>query len=178
VQMYINDPTDARFGAWTYRHQLFPTAAPGTVTYVSNFMQALMLDALITIHDHVIPDPRIPEMVKRNLDYLRATGWRGPEGNGLQITNAEPSPSFNYYDVELQGSGGPNATVDLNGLYVNIFAWYGRRTNDASYTAIAEQAFATLARTPKDGRAGPFISGDKQFNETYFKAWQLSGYLK
>jgi uncharacterized protein YjdB len=169
------DPADHRFGAWLYRHPDFPTGAGCSVEYVSNFMNAMILDALITVYDHVHADSRIPGIVGRNLDYLRKTQWRGVEGNGLQLANGEPSPSFNYYDVSLVGSGGPSATVDLNGFYVHVFAWYARNFGGAHYANIAEQTFVTLSKNPKDGRSGPWLrvrGSDKQMNETYQKAWQ------
>jgi uncharacterized protein YjdB len=175
---WATDPNDYRNGAWIYTHPDFPTGAGCSVEYVANFMNAMMMDALIMVYDHVHPDPRIPGVVKRNLDYLRHTQWRGPEGNRLQITNGEPTPSFNYYDVRLEGSGGPSRAVDLNGFYVHVFGWYGYHFGGAEYTHMANEAFATLSRNPKDGRSGPWLTGDKQFNETYQKAWQHLGYLR
>jgi uncharacterized protein YjdB len=179
--LWGRDASDYRHGAWIYRHPDFPTGDGCSVAYVSNFMNAMILDALITVHDHVYADSRIPGVVQRNLDYLYRTQWRGVEGNRLQVTNGEPSPSFNYYDVPLAGSGGPNATVDLNGFYVHVFAWYAARSSNPIYRDIADQAFRTLSTNPKDGKSGPWfrLSGaDKQFNETYAKAWQYAGYVR
>jgi uncharacterized protein YjdB len=173
---WARDPADPRFGAWLFRHPDYPTGAGCTVEYVSNFMNAMILDALIDVYEHIGPDARIPGVVRRNLDYLGRTQWRGVEGNGLQITLSEPSPSFNYYDVHLEGSGGPGPSTDLNGFYPTLFAWYARHSGDASYMTIASRAFETLSRNPKDGRTAPWLSGDKQFNETYQRAWQMSGY--
>jgi uncharacterized protein YjdB len=175
------DPANYRYGAWIYQHPDYPTGAGCSVEYVSNFMNAMILDALITVYEHVHADSRIPGIVGRNLDYLRKTQWRGVEGNGLQLTNGEPSPSFNYYDVSLAGSGGPNATVDLNGFYVHVFAWYARHFGGAPYANIAEQAFVTLSKNPKDGKSGPWIrvrGSDKQMNETYQKAWQYPALVR
>lgn len=175
------DTKDYRYGAWVYKHPDFPTDAGCTVAFVSNFMNSMILDALITVYEHVHADPRIPGIVKRNLDYLRTTQWRGPGGNGLQAANGEPSPSFNYYDVSVGGSGGPNATVDLNGFYVHVFAWYGRHSGDRTYTDLAHTIFATLSMSPKDGKTAPWlrvVGSDKQFNETYQKAWQFAGYIR
>jgi hypothetical protein len=176
-EQWAREP-DHRHGAWVYTHPDFPTGAGCSVEYVANFMNAMMLDALITVYDHVYPDPRIPGVVQRTLDYLRGSQWRGREGNGLQIEGGEGSPSFNYYDVELRGSGGPSRAVDLNGFYVHIFGWYGHHFGGAEYTHIANEAFATLSRNPKDGRSAPWLTGDKQFNETYQKAWQHVGYFR
>jgi hypothetical protein len=172
------DPANYRFGAWIFTHPDYPTGAGCSVEYVSNFMNAMILDALITVYDHIHPDPRIPGMIKRNLDYLRKTQWRGSEGNGAQLVNGERSPSFNYYDVHLAGSGGPGASVDLNGFYVHVFAWYGRFSGDQTYWNIAQQTFETLSKNPKDGKSAPWLTGEKQFNETYQKAWQIGGYRR
>jgi hypothetical protein len=175
-ELLNTNPNDPRYGAWVFRHPDFPTGAGCSVEYVSNFMNAMIMDALIMTYEHVHADSRIPGMVKRNLDYLRKTQWRGPEGNNLQIIKGEPSPSFNYYDVELSGSGGPGPTVDLNGFYATIFAWYAKRFGGAEYAHIANEVFKTLSKNPKDGIHAPWFSGDKQFNETYQRAWQFGGY--
>jgi hypothetical protein len=174
--LWGEDPDHYRYGAWVYRHPDFPRGQGCSLEYVSNFMLAMIADALITVHDHVEPDPRIPVLVGRALDYLWKTQWRGSEGNGLQQRNNERSPSFNYYDVALAGSGGPSATVDLNGFYVHVFAWYARQSAEEIYDRIADQAFHTLAAGRHDGRTSPWLQGDKQFNETFQKAWQLAGY--
>jgi hypothetical protein len=106
--------------------------------------------------------------VQRTLDYLRKSQYRAND----------VAPSFNYYDVGVKGSGGPDASVDLNGFYVHVFAWYGRHSGRAEYMDIADQLFRTLSANPKDGKVAPWLSGDKQFNETYAKAWQYAGYRR
>jgi hypothetical protein len=171
-ELLNTNPNDYRHGAWVFTHPDYPVGNGCSVEYVSNFMNAMIADALILTYDHVVADPRIPGMVKGLLDYLRTSQWRGPEGNNLQTTKGEPSPSFNYYDVELSGSGGVGPTVDLNGFYVNIFAWYGHRFGGAEYTHIANEVFKTLSKTPKDGVHAPWVQSHKQFNETYQRAWQ------
>jgi hypothetical protein len=180
--LWGTDPNNYRYGAWVFRHPDYPAGAGCTVAYVSNFMNAMIMDALITVYDHVEPDPRIPATVKRNLDYLRSSQWRGRGGNGMQLTKAEPSPSFNYYDVQVAGSGSPsNGQVDLNGFFVNVFAWYGRHSGNDAYMEIARQAFATLAGGRHDGAVNPWFrerGADKQFNETFQKAWQMAGYQR
>jgi hypothetical protein len=40
---------------------------------------------------------------------------------------------------------------------------------------MANEAFVTLNRNPKDGRSAPWLTGDKQFNETYQRAWSTWG---
>jgi uncharacterized protein YjdB len=164
AETHITSSSDYRYGAWAFRH---PDYDP-TVTYVSNFMQAMVLDALITLHDQIHADARIPGMVQRTLDYLRKSQYRAND----------VAPSFNYYDVGVKGSGGPDASVDLNGFYVHVFAWYGRHSGRAEYMDIADQLFRTLSANPKDGKVAPWLSGDKQFNETYAKAWQYAGYRR
>jgi hypothetical protein len=175
-ELLNSDPNDYRFGAWVFRHPDYPSGAGCSVEYVSNFMNAMIMDALVLTYEHVHADPRIPGTVKRNLDYLRKTQWRGREGNGLQIVNGEASPSFNYYDVSLSGSGGVGPSVDLNGFYAHLFGWYADRFGGAEYSNVARMVFETLSKNPKDGKAAPWLSGDKQFNETYQKAWQLGAF--
>jgi hypothetical protein len=162
IEQYNTDPNHYRFGAWSF----WKTSVGDGTEYVSNFMNAMLASVLIDIYEHVDADPRIPGMVQRNLDYLRRTQW----------LTAHSSPSFNYYDVAVSGSGGPGPTVDLNGFYVHVFAWYANRFGGAEYADIAQQTFLTLSRNPKDGKTAPWLSGDKQFNETYAKAWQFAGY--
>jgi uncharacterized protein YjdB len=153
-----------RNGAWVYKHPDFPTGAGCSVEYVSHFMVAMILDALITYHDRVEPDPRIPAAVQRSLDYL-LTQWVVDSG----------SPSIKYYNVHLSGSGGPDPAVDLNGFYVHVFAWAAKQSGQQKYATAARDLFATLSKWP-DGKQGPWLTGDKQFNETYQKAWQLAAY--
>jgi uncharacterized protein YjdB len=168
AQVYVSDTNDRRYGAFAFKHPDYPTGAGCSKEYVSNFMQAMITDALITVYEHIHPDQRIPEIVRRSLDYLRNTQWR----------EESPSPSFNYYDTGIAGSGGVDASVDLNGFYVHVFAWYARHSGNTAYASIADQLFQTLSRNPKDGRAAPWLSGDKQFNETYAKSWQYVGYAR
>jgi uncharacterized protein YjdB len=166
AETYVKDASSYKYGAWDYLHPDYPSGAGCSKKYVSNFMQAMVVDALIMYYEHVNPgDGRVPGVVQRNLDYLRNSQWR----------NESPSPSFNYYDTSIAGSGGPEASVDLNGFFVHLFAWYAQRGGGA-YSNIADQLFQTLSRNPKDGRTAPWMSGDKQFNESYWKAWQYSGF--
>jgi uncharacterized protein YjdB len=169
AETYVKDAASYKYGAWDYLHPDYPSGAGCSKKYVSNFMQAMVVDALITYYEHVNPgDGRIPGVVQRNLDYLRNSQWR----------NESPSPSFNYYDTNIGGSGGPDASVDLNGFFVHLFAWYAQRSGGGAYSNVADQLFQTLSKNPKDGRAAPWLSGDKQFSETYWKAWQYSGFAR
>jgi hypothetical protein len=110
-----------------------------------DYMEALRSGVLADVYDRYRPDPRILTLIGRSLDYLRRTQWRA-------------DGSFNYASVTCT-NGGLTASADLNGLFLFPFGWYARRSGDATYAQHAELILAGALRA--------FLSGTKQFNETY-----------
>jgi hypothetical protein len=155
AETYVTDPSSYKYGAWDFLHPDYPTGARCSVKYVSNFMNAMILDAMVSYVEHVNPSDRsrVATTVARTLAYFRNSQWVVSSG----------SPSIQYYDVHLEGSGGPDPAVDLNGFYIHMFKWSGRHAD-------AGDLFDTLSKWP-DGSQGPWLTGGKQFNEAYWKSW-------
>jgi hypothetical protein len=115
-------------------------------TYHQPFMAGLMLEALIEYYEfermRSTPDPRIPWIVRRTVDWLWATAWR------------DPAQAF-YYDNKAK-----EPAPDLNLLIAPAFAWLWRVTGEATYQVRGDAAFAGGVRKA-------WIEGGKQFNQNY-----------
>lgn len=142
-------------GAWEYDDQNFPSDPP----YVSNYMNAMLADALILYYREIDADSRIPTAVQGILDYLWDTQW---------LTGDSP-PSFQYYNINVSHGDGTSATPGLNGFYAHLFSWYGDVSGAATYTTHGN----TIFETHPDAA---YLAGEKQFNQAYYKSWAHLGY--
>jgi len=114
-----------------------------------------LLEVLIRYHDLVNPDPRIPDVVRKSLNYM----WQWWDA-GAQ--------AFSYNTVEC-AAGGTGPAVDLNMLIVFPFGWYYQVSGEDVYRQRGDDVLqAGLAKT--------FWSGHKQFNQSFMRSWRYPQY--
>ncbi|HET6680184.1 MAG TPA: hypothetical protein VFG84_03220 [Gemmatimonadaceae bacterium] len=130
---------------------------PNTCNESLNYMNGMLNDVYISIYRVYRPDPRIPPAVKRSLDFLW-TQW-DPSANAFRYISA---PCTNASGMQV---GGPVPAPDINNMIVSGFTWYGQLSGDATYRHRAELIFA-------GGVNGAYLTGTKQFNESYTTSWR------
>jgi len=124
-----------------------------------NYMSGLLNDVLIRYDARFNADPRIEASIRANADWLWNTQWR-------------PDGSFNYQSAFCQrNKSGPNASWDLNNLFVSTFGWLYFRTGDRKYLTAADQIFSNGVR-----RA--VLSGTKQFNQQFTTSYHYLWYRR
>lgn len=124
-----------------------------------NYMSGLLNDVLIRYYSRFNPDPRIEVSIRANADWLWNTQWR-------------PDGSFNYQSAFCQrNKSGPNASWDLNNLFVSTFSWLYYRTGDRKYLTAADEIFSNGVR-----RA--VLSGTKQFNQQFTASYHYLWYRR
>jgi hypothetical protein len=128
----------------------------------ASFLGAMQVEQLTRVYDNYRHDARILPAVKRALDFL----W-------LQVIRPASGPiSFAYVDKDCPSNGDYHSTPapDLNGFFPGIYAWYGARSGDRTYTAKAD----TLLRATI---AGIYPQGSKQFNQAFGTSWRVLSHL-
>ena len=118
----------------------------------SNYMVGLLNDAFAKYYRIRKPDPAILDAVKRSIDYLWSTQWKG---NGFLYTNDPTS----------------NVTADLSGLIVAGFGFVAFTTGDMEYQVRGDRIFAASIN-------GAYFAGQKQFNQQYYDTSQYLGYRR
>ncbi|MBK8060978.1 MAG: hypothetical protein IPK33_24730 [Gemmatimonadetes bacterium] len=122
-------------------------------------MSGLLNDVLIRYYSRFNADPRIEPSIRANADWLWNTQWR-------------PDGSFNYQSAFCQrNKSGPNASWDLNNLFVSTFSWLYFRTGDRKYLTAADQIFS-------DGVRRAVLSGTKQFNQQFTSSYHYLWYRR
>jgi hypothetical protein len=112
------------------------------------FMTGMLNDALIRYHTSFEPDARIPDAVKRAVDYMWSANW------------VPSTQGFLYQD----GACTEGASADLNQLIVSGFGFVARQTGDASYFAKGDAVF-------NGGVALSYLNSPKHFNQNYSAAF-------
>jgi Bacterial Ig-like domain (group 2) len=131
------------------------------------FMAGLVNNALIFYFERMDPDPRIPGLVKANLDYVWNNDWVASER------------AFKYWDAPTPGGicntndSGSNdlAAPDLNLMVVVPYGWYGKRSGNVEYIRRGDAIFDGA-----DNRTAAYIS--KQFNQQYYLTYNYLFYRR
>jgi len=122
---------------------------------VKPFMTGLTGYALIRYYEQIAKDKRILPALKTGADWLWANAWR-PEQKGF------------YYDTDSQAVGG---SPDLNMLIFPVFAWTWKMGGKPKYRLSQAQAIFD------GGVGGAWLSGPKQFNQSYLRGWEALKWL-
>jgi hypothetical protein len=134
---------------------------PNTCNESLNYMNGMLNDVLIKYYRGYRRDSRIPDAIRRSLDFLW-TQWM-PSQAGFTYISAD---CLNLSGVWV---GLRTAAPDLNNFIVTGFSWYGRYASDASYSQKAELIFS-------GGVNRAFLQGSKQFNEEYSASFRHLGF--
>ena len=131
------------------------------------FMAGLANNALIYYYERMNRDPRIPGVIKANLDYLWRANWI-PSARAFKYWDA-PTPG-GVCNVNNSGSVDEPAP-DLNLMVVVPYGWYGKHFNAPEYIQRGEEIFAGST-----GRTSANIS--KQFNQQYYRTHNYLWYRR
>jgi uncharacterized protein YjdB len=134
---------------------------PNTCNQSLNYMNGLLNDVLIKYYRGYRRDSRIPDAIRRSLDFLW-TQWMASQAGFAYIS----ADCLNLSGVWV---GLKTAAPDLNNFIVTGFSWYGRFAGDASYSQKAELIFS-------GGVNRAFLQGSKQFNEEYSASFRHLGF--
>jgi hypothetical protein len=120
-------------------------------------MTGMIDDALIRYYTMFERDARIPGAVKKAVDYLWTANWDASR------------QGFKYLGGVCGLTGeGPEITADLNAMVVSGFGFVARTLGDASYYTRGDVVFAA-------GVANSWLSGMKQFNQSYTSSYRYLG---
>ena len=164
--------TSSIVGGYTSRNRvrealndLLPTQAPSGAfggTYYKggqkNYMVGMLLTAIVRYHDEIDPDPRIPGVIKKAVDYLWSTQWI-PSAQGFQYISNNLTPT----------EGGTGPEPGLNGLILPGFSWYYRYSGDVTYRAQSD-ALVQGVRL----RANEWVGFPMQLDQAFYR---LGNYL-
>lgn len=120
------------------------------------YMTGMLNDVLIRYYDTVEQDPRIPDAVKRAVDFLWDHQYDAQKRG------------FKYIDVPCPAPNNPETDdvyADLNGLIVSGFGFVARETGDHTYLERGDLLFQ--ASNEAMWRAGP-----KNFNQNYVSSYR------
>jgi hypothetical protein len=130
-----------------------------------NFMVGMLLLALERWYDEVTPDPRIPPLVKRSLDYMIASEWRADSLGFKYVTNAQYDSTGTLLEAASSQAG-------LNGQILPAYAWYAARfpadPQAARYIQMVDDGLVGLKAT-----SWWYLNGGKPFDEAYYRLWNL-----
>jgi hypothetical protein len=121
----------------------------------SPFMFGIQNSALIEYYENEKKDPRIPDAIKRNLDFMWAKAWV-PDHKAFLYNIADPTE---------EGGAAP----DLNMLIVEAFGWLAKVTGDRSYIQKGDLIF-------QGGIEGGTFDMNKQFNQQYCTGYRYLGW--
>lgn len=127
-------------------------AFPSFKMQQSNYMVGLLNDAFAKYYRLRKADPTVVTAVKRSVDYLWTTQWKG---RGFLYTNDPAS----------------NVAADLSGLLVTGFGFVAAVTGDLEYQVRGDQVFLAAIN-------GAYYAGQKQFNQQYYSTSQYLGYRR
>jgi hypothetical protein len=123
-----------------------------------NYMDGMLADVFIDLHDNYRADPRLAAAVRKSADYL----WTqfDAAGGGMK-----------YLSAPCTNVGGTEVIPVLNNLAVNAFAWSYARGAGSVYRDRADQMFAGAINgaTPTNG---------KEFNQLFNTAYRYLGYRR
>jgi hypothetical protein len=144
-------------GSWTPPDDSYEIVSkPGS--YVStNFMSAAAMSALMRYAEYYGEDvPAIVAAVGKGAEWLWTTQWR-------------TDGSFNYWSDWGAGGDGPNATSDLNMLFVDVFGWLYKQTGDEKWIARGDEIFTEGVRQRLALGSGNY---HKHYNQYIRSAWR------
>ncbi len=125
--------------------------------YNKPFMVGLLNDALIRYYEMFDADPRIPDAIRKSIDYMWANDW---------VSSAK---AFKYIEGTVAGEGDATPAPDLNNLIVNGFGFIYKLTGDATYKDRGDAVFT-------GGVDNAWLAGSKQFNEEYTSSYKYLAY--
>jgi hypothetical protein len=130
-----------------------------------NFMVGMLLLALERWYDEVTPDPRIPELVKKSLDYMAAHEWKQDSLGFAYVSQAQYDSAGKLLEAATNQSG-------LNGQILPAYAWYAARfptdPRTPAYVQLVDDGLVGLKST-----SWWFLNGGKPFDEAYYRLWNL-----
>jgi hypothetical protein len=123
-----------------------------------NYMDGMLMDVFIDLHDNYRADPRLVAAVRKSADYL----W-----TQYQVA----AGGMKYLSAPCANVGGTEVVPVLNNLAVNAFAWSYARGAGSIYRDRADQMFvgAVNGMTPTNG---------KEFNQLYNTAYRYLAYRR
>ncbi len=125
--------------------------------YNKPFMVGLLNDALIRYYETFDADPRIPQAIRKSIDYMWANDW---------VASAK---AFKYLEGTVAGEGDATPAPDLNNLIVNGFGFIYKLTGDATYRERGDAVFAGSVENA-------WLAGSKQFNQEYTSSYKYLAY--
>jgi hypothetical protein len=154
VLLTKQDPSGGRF----YKRD----KTSGAYTVDKPFMNGLMNEALINYYERVNPDPRIVDLIAKNVKYIYDHEFN-PATGMIRYVSADTLGS-----VTEEGETA-DYTADLNGLIVNGFGFVYAHTGDITFKQMGDAVFA-------GGVNGAGLDGSKQFNQEYETSWKYLSY--
>lgn len=142
----------------------------GGTTYYSNFMIAMLCDALVKVYEDWQADTRVPTTVKAALDFMYPGEWR----------SGDATPSFRQgYQDECTPSAWLQS-IDLTNEYPHLWSWYWRYSGNTTYRDRSDTIFTNGVTTDVNltftaGSPGN-IAGLKQLREHYCTSFRHVGY--
>ncbi len=125
--------------------------------YNKPFMVGLLNDALIRYYETFDADPRIPDAIRKSIDYMWSNDW---------VSSAR---AFKYIEGTVAGEGDATPAPDLNNLIVNGFGFIYKLTGDTTYRDRGDAVFS-------GGVDNAWLAGSKQFNEEYTSSYKYLAY--
>ena len=135
---------------------------------IENFQNQLLCNVETEQYDYFGGDPDIVTVIKDHLDFMWTNAWR--PNLGISFTPG----SFHYNNVTAPGGGGPNASVQLNQMYLVSHMFVYRETGDSTYLNRARTIAATLLATPNNGTDGPFLKTFAQWQSDNLSLKQVA----
>jgi hypothetical protein len=84
----------------------------------------------------------------------------------------------NGSETSTVGTGGYGyPQIDLNGFLAQMFASKGLRNNNATDIQRAKDIYATIGFTPRNGGSGPYLEGQKQWDEAFWCSQTVPAYI-
>jgi hypothetical protein len=142
-----------------------PPCASDPYAYYTTFMQPMVNDALIKVHESfAYRRADIVAAVRANLDYLWTHAW-----GFVNIRQGVPQTTLAFDAWFDNGnSGGQNCTPprdgapDLTNMYPHAWAWYAAVSGESAYAARARTIFRWAVGSATDGHNGPYLAGSDQ----------------
>ena len=122
-----------------------------------NYMTGLLLDVLARMSDAGRASPAITQAITRGATFLW-TQWV-PSAEAFQYLSGPCHRNAQGVDV-----GDVTPAPDLNGIILPAFGWLAAQTSDPMWRTRGDAIVA--------GMRGAFLSGTKQFNESYTTSWR------
>ena len=143
----------------------------GGQTIVRFFFQAILCDAIIGLCD-TLPASATKTAALARCDTV--LDWMKTQ----TTTSSGGTTTFTYDDITNSDGGTmPDPSVDLNGFFAHLYAWRATRSADVTDANLARTFIASAGLTPRDGDTGPYLTGQKQWDESFAWSAKTFAYL-